>query len=692
MDRSRRARSTSPPAPQPWEPVLSLESPPVPSIEWSQWTAPLDRLVAAYLSKQGIGEPQIVSDATFARRAYLDVWGLLPSPEELHAFLDDQRPDKRHRLVDSLLADKQNYAEHWMSFWNDLLRNEDGANYYSETASRKSITDWLFGALTSNLPYDHFVSKLLNPATPQDPEGFLIGVNWRGETSAAVTPWMQASQNTAQIFLGINLKCTSCHDSFVNKWKLRDAYGLAGFFSPEPTLQLNRCDVPLDQFAAPAFLYPELNRPLPSTTLSDRRATAAAIFTDQRNGRLSRTIVNRIWTRLFGRGIVANSDDMDGKPWSAEVLDWVAADFVEHRYDLQDLIATLLSSRAYQLPAVPRPDEPAVRNYVFAGPEVRRMTAEQFADAIGTITGEWSVRPSAGRASSRSLGSEAVSSGAYSREWHVASTNLTRALGRPIRDQVISQRVVQSTTPQALELINGELVTRWLALGARRMLGVLPPEPASLFARSVGGRTATSRPFDVDISNVAKLWLLVVESGSNAPERVQPVWLQARLTGPDGDVPLSSLPPLDGSGLRGPMTKSSGDVPVKNPSRLVNDIDGKGFTRFHGMVGFENSTSEIGSTLNPQVRFFVFDTEPNIERLVPAVPGAPVPPRPPLRTLEAAVERVFWSALGRAPSGDERRIAVDALRDPMQPGRPSAEGLADLLWAVMMKPEFQLIY
>jgi len=96
--------------------------------------------VAAYLSKQGIGEPQIVSDATFARRAYLDVWGLLPSPEELHAFLDDQRPDKRHRLVDSLLADKQNYAEHWMSFWNDLLRNEDGANYYSETASRKSIT------------------------------------------------------------------------------------------------------------------------------------------------------------------------------------------------------------------------------------------------------------------------------------------------------------------------------------------------------------------------------------------------------------------------------------------------------------------------------------------------------------------------------------------------------------------------
>jgi hypothetical protein len=138
--------------------------------------------------------------------------------------------------------------------------------------------------------------------------------------------------------------------------------------------------------------------------------------------------------------------------------------------------------------------------------------------------------------------------------------------------------VVQSTTPQALELINGELLTRWLALGARRMLGVLPPEPASLFARSVGGRTATSRPFDVDISNVAKLWLLVVESGSNAPERVQPVWLQARLTGPDGDVPLSSLPPCRArrcrrahrSGLSMPLSSASsgplsvGHRPVMN--------------------------------------------------------------------------------------------------------------------------------
>jgi Protein of unknown function (DUF1549)/Protein of unknown function (DUF1553)/Planctomycete cytochrome C len=692
IDQGARATSTSPPAPQPWEPVLSLERPSVPSTIWPRWNAPLDRLVAAYLSKQGTGEPERVSDAAFARRVYLDLWGLLPPPDALRSFLADGSAQKREKLVDRLLGDDQRYAEHWMSFWNDLLRNEDGTTYFSETASRKSITDWLFSSLKSNLGYDQFVAKLLNPVTPQDPEGFLVGVNWRGETSAAVTPWMQASQNTAQIFLGINLKCTSCHDSFINRWKLRDAYALAGFFSPQPRLQLNRCDVALDQFAEPAFLYPALNRPLRSIGLADRRATAAAIFTDSRNGRLSRTIVNRIWTRLLGHGIVANSDEMDGKPWSPEVLDWVASDFVAHGSNLRHLLRTIVLSGAYQMPAVARRDEPVARNYVFAGPEVRRMTAEQFADAIGSITGEWSVRPWTGRASSRSVGSDPVSAGAYAREWRVASTNLTRALGRPIRDQVISQRVAQSTTPQALELINGELLTRWLSFGARRMLGELPPEPPSLFVKSAGGRNATSRPFDIDVSNVSKMWLVVVESGSNAPERVQPVWLEAELSGPSGAVTLSSLTPVDGSGLRSPVNPSSTGIPVKNPSRLVYDIRGKGFTRFHGLIGFENSTSEIGSTLNPQVRFFVFDQEPNMDRLVPPMPDPPIPVGRDVRTSGDAIDRVFSHALGRAPSAEERRLAEATLNDPARPGRPSAAGLADLLWAIVMKPEFQLIY
>ena len=98
---------------------------------------------------------------------------------------------------------------------------------------------------------------------------------------------------------------------------------------------------------------------------------------------MPRTIVNRVWERLLGHGIVANSDEMDTPPWSPELLDWLAQDFVDHGYDLKHLIATIVTSKAYQLPAVPRASEPSARGYVFQGPEVRRLTAEQFADAIG---------------------------------------------------------------------------------------------------------------------------------------------------------------------------------------------------------------------------------------------------------------------------------------------------------------------
>ncbi len=211
------------------------------------------------------------------------------------------------------------------------------SNYYSETSSRKSISTWLLSALTTNVPYNRWVEQLLNPTTPDDPDGFLIGVNWRGEVNASQTPAMQAAQNSAQIFIGLNLKCNSCHDSFISKWKLKDAYGLASFFSEDGRLRLYRCDVPQDDYATPAFLFPELNRAPPSGSLADRRRTAAAIFTDPRNGRLPRTLVNRMWHRLLGRGFVENPDEMDGVPWSPALLDWLASDFVDGGYDLKRL-------------------------------------------------------------------------------------------------------------------------------------------------------------------------------------------------------------------------------------------------------------------------------------------------------------------------------------------------------------------
>ena len=687
IDEGARASSSSPPAPQPWEAPLGLSRPTLPAATWQGWSSPVDRFISTKMAARGTSEPALISDAQFARRVYLDSWGLLPPPDALQAFLKDESADKRERLIRTLLADNQRYAEHWISFWNDLLRNEDGVTYYSETASRKSVTTWLRAALESNLPYDRFVAKMLNPQTPGDPEGFLIGVNWRGETSAAVTPWMQASQNSAQIFLGVNLKCNACHDSFVSHWKLKDAYSLASYFSPEAKLQLFRCDRALDQYAEPRFLYPELSRTPSSSSLEARRAAVAAIFTDARNGRLARTLVNRIWQRLFGYGIVANPDEMDGKPWDPALLDWIAADFVDHGYDMKHLIMTIMSSRAYQLPAVPRQGEPPARGYIFAGPEVRRLTAEQFADAIGVITGEWSVL-------------QQSDTGSYAREWRVAATDLTRALGRPIRDQVTSTRVSTSTTLQELELVNGATLATWLSRGARRMIGELAPAPASIFNKAVAGRSASTASFDLDVSKASKLWLIVEDNGSSAPERNKAAWADAELVWPGGTVALSSLEPAEASGLRtgtGPIALAAatppsrgGGIRVQTPSRLIYDLAGKGFTRFRGAVGLENT--DVGATLQPQIRFFIFDAEPDMERLVAPLPGTPLPAPATLTKAPALVDRVFWYALSRAPSAEERAIAEGAVQDTTRADRLAPAGVADLLWAVLMKPEFQLIY
>src|SRR5579884_1885756 len=126
----------------------------------------VDRFVRADWARHKVQPPSIVNDRTFVRRVYLDVIGLLPTPEQLERFERDPSPDKRAKLVDALLADNQDYAEHWMSFWNDLLRNDEQTNI---DGLRKPITPWLFVSLRDNKPLDLFVAELLNPG-PNGPD------------------------------------------------------------------------------------------------------------------------------------------------------------------------------------------------------------------------------------------------------------------------------------------------------------------------------------------------------------------------------------------------------------------------------------------------------------------------------------------------------------------------------------------
>ena len=286
--------------PRPYEPPLKPRRPELPNATDGR-THPVDRIIDAYLTAKKLPRPAGIDDATFARRIYFDLIGLPPEPEELDKFLAETATDKRTRLVQELLARDVQYAEHWLTFWNDLLRNDyTGTGFI--TGGRKQITKWLYHALVTNQPYDQFARELIAPPSAES-AGFGEGIRWRGEVSAGQTVEIQFAQSVGQSFLGINLKCASCHDSFIDRWTLNESYGLAAVFSQRP-LEIHRCDKPVGRQAQAAWLFPELGQIDAKAAQPERLKQLAALMTHPENGRFPRTIVNRLWHRLMGRGLV----------------------------------------------------------------------------------------------------------------------------------------------------------------------------------------------------------------------------------------------------------------------------------------------------------------------------------------------------------------------------------------------------
>ena len=367
---------------RPYEPPLKPRRPEL-SAATDGRTHPVDRIIDAYFSTKKVPRPADIDDATFARRVHLDLIGLLQEPEELDKFLADKSADKRTRLVRELLSRDIQYAEHWLTFWNDLLRNDyTGTGFI--TGGRKQITKWLYQALVTNKPYDQFARELIAPPT-QDSVGFGEGIRWRGEVSAGQTVEIQFAQSVGQSFLGINLKCASCHDSFIDRWTLDESYGLAAVFSQRP-LDIHRCDKPVGRQAQAAWLFPELGQIDAKAPQPERLKQLAALMTHPENGRFPRTIVNRLWHRLVGRGLVHPTDAMQTEPWNTDLLDFLASDLVEKQYDLKQTMELIVTSQAYQGASQIVTQTTDDAGYVYAGPRAKRLTAEQFMDAVWQLT------------------------------------------------------------------------------------------------------------------------------------------------------------------------------------------------------------------------------------------------------------------------------------------------------------------
>ncbi len=365
-----------------YEPPLKPRRPELPVARAGR-NHPIDRIVDHYLAEHKQSSPEPIDDATFARRSSLDLVGLLPDRQQLEAFLKDKAADKRARWVDQLLADDMAYAEHWLTFWNDLLRNDyDGTGFI--TGGRKQISGWLYESLINNKPYNQFVRELIAPPTDAS-RGFIEGIKWRGEVSAGQTVEIQFAQSVSQSLLGINMKCASCHDSFIDRWKLEEAYGLAAIYADKP-LEIHRCDKPIGKTAKPTWLFAELGQVDAAAKPAERLKQLAELLVHPENGRLTRTITNRLWHRMMGHGIVHPTDSMQTEPWNSDLLDFLGSDFAEHGYDLKHTLKLIATSQAYQSRCELLSGEENGK-YHFAGPRAKRMTAEQFIDTLWQLTG-----------------------------------------------------------------------------------------------------------------------------------------------------------------------------------------------------------------------------------------------------------------------------------------------------------------
>jgi len=425
---------------------------------------PIDRLVNQYLQSGKSMPLKKIGDQEFYRRASMDLVGLLPTPEELADFAVNGDSQKREKLVANLLADKRAYADHWMSFFNDILRNEYKGTGYID-GGRKQITQWLYPSLLENKHYDLMVRELINPKP--EAEGFIKGIKWRGNVNASQVTELQFSQNISQVFFGVNMKCASCHDSFIDTWKLDDAYALAGIVSDKP-LQIFKCDKATGNYAKVRFLWPELGNIDANASKEKRLEQLAGLITSPENGRFARTMVNRYWQRLFGRGIVHPVDIMANKPWSEELLDYLANYFKENQYDLKKLLTHIVTSNTYQAMVDPHAEDISADTYVFHGPLIRRLSAEQFMDAVWMITG---TAPAKMDAPLKDL-PEATGPSARKliRAVLVHSNLLMRSLGRPNREQVVTTRAEIFTTLEALDLTAGSIFNDTINRGAKNML------------------------------------------------------------------------------------------------------------------------------------------------------------------------------------------------------------------------------
>lgn len=372
----------------------SLATHPQFSLKGSRDPMTVDQLLLRQWHRMGIVPSAVTDDATFLRRATIDICGSLPTPDEVTAYVADKSPNKRARLIDRLL-ERPEYASYFALKWADILQNR-GAGYSTskQRAGTTLFAGWIRDSLAANKSYDLFVSEILTASGSQQ-------LNPPAIWYRTVRKSPEYVESVAQAFLGVRIQCAQCHHHPTESWSQRDYYSLAAVFA-----RVGRkggfadAEVPTDEII---FLAPrgevrdprngEVLAPRPlggpdfaSGPLDDPRISLARWMTAPQNPYFARTMVNRMWAHFLGRGIIHPIDDArsTNPPSNPELLDALSQDFIASGYDIKHLIRAITSSHAYALESLPHTGN-AGDNQTFARFYPRRMTAETLLDGISQV-------------------------------------------------------------------------------------------------------------------------------------------------------------------------------------------------------------------------------------------------------------------------------------------------------------------
>lgn len=467
----------------------------------------IDEHVGAKLRRLNIPSSPLCDDETYLRRVMIDLIGVTPSPDEVRSFVKDPRPDKRSRKVEELLA-RPEYAQWWATKFSDITGNDNrylGALNYKDGYN---WWNWLRARLERNMPYDELVRNILL-ATSREGRSKEEHLRWLDEESPRMQDlkrwdmryherqtldlfWSKSSNRAPEVvgqeisyaFLGMKLECAQCHKHPFDRWTQEDFWSFAAFFTriqfnvprdlQSPDKQKPRAGKELF-FATKGDLWIPVRHPktkavLPPRTLDgkvypdvddkDPRRPLTAWMTAAHNPYFARALVNRIWAHHLGRGLIEPTDALSeaNPPSHPQLLDALARDFVEHRFDLKHLHRTILGSRTYQLGARTCAGN-ADDNRNYSHYYVKRLHAEVLIDAINRVTdcrGE-------GKAAADYLVPPGVNSIAYPLSRSPSGLRYTfRIFGRPLRLSMCDcERDQEPSLPQALYLLNdGEMLTK----------------------------------------------------------------------------------------------------------------------------------------------------------------------------------------------------------------------------------------